>query len=58
MADNEEKKKFIKCGDCGYYMSNKCALFGGATHAYDGCPHGKKGGLHPDIARHYKNHGY
>lgn len=58
MADNEEKKKFIKCGDCGYYMSNRCALFGGTRHACDSCQYGKKGGLHPDIERYYKNHGY
>ena len=58
MADNEEKKKYIKCGDCGYYRSGKCVLFGETRHAYSSCPYGKKDGLHPDVAKYYKNNGY
>lgn len=58
MTDNKEKNETINCGDCNYYMSGKCALFGKSREAYDGCKHGETGGVHPDIAKYYRNRGY
>ena len=53
-----KEEKFVKCGCCNYYMSGRCSLFGGSREAYDGCKYGGTGGMHPDVAKYYRNRGY
>ena len=57
MSNTQEQKtkKCIKCGDCNYYISCRCSLFGGKRYGHDGCQHGETGGLHPDVAKAYRN---